>query len=131
MDLLARLGGPAAIARVTDALYDRLLADPEIGPLFAATHMPEQRLRLTVYLVAACAAQEALPADRLRVAHYNQGVTDRHFSIMAGHLADLLAEAGVDAEAAADLLDLVAARRADVVSDSSVATTWSPIDPDV
>jgi hemoglobin len=131
MDLLARLGGPAALGRVTDALYERLLADREIGPLLAATHMPAQRERFTAYLVAASRGDEGIPVERLRVAHYGQGVTDRHFSIMAGHLADVLAALGIDAEAAADLLDLIAARRADIVSGSLVAESWDPIDPTV
>lgn len=131
MDLLARLGGPDAVTAVTDALYDRLLADPELGPLFATTHMPDQRQRLTAYLLAMCVGEEAVPAARLRAAHAEQGVTDRHFSIMAGHLADLLGDLEVESEAAADLLDLIAERRADVVSGSLVAGTWEPVDPSV
>jgi hypothetical protein len=73
----------------------------------------------------------AVPAARLRAAHQRQGVTDRHFSILAGYLADLVVELELDADAAADLLDLVASRRGDVVSDSRVADSWGPIDPTV
>lgn len=116
MDLLDRLGGPAAIRAVTDHLYDRLLADDEIGPLFATTHMPEMRRRLGDYLIGACTGEITVSAERLRAAHAEHEVNDRHFSIMASHLADLLDDAGVDAESAADLLDLIATRRDDVVN---------------
>lgn len=126
---LVRLGGSAVVAQVADALYDRLLADDELGPLFASTHMPTQRVALADYLCAALAGDESGAPDRLRAAHAEQHVTDRHFSIMAGHLADALDELGVDAELAADVLDLVAERRADVVSGSAVAESWDPLDP--
>ncbi|HWL45396.1 MAG TPA: hypothetical protein VNQ73_20810 [Ilumatobacter sp.] len=116
MDLLGRLGGAAALAGVTEALYEQLLADPEVGPLFAATHLPEQRHRFAEYLVAACRGNEPTPSQRLHVAHYDQGVTDRHFAIMHGCLTDVLTTAGFDAAATAELLDLIIARRADVVS---------------
>jgi hemoglobin len=130
VDLLDRLGGPTAVRAVADALYDRLLADDEIGPLFAETHLPTQRAALAAYLVAASSGSPEGAGDRLRRAHADHAVTDRHFSIMASHLADVLAAGEIDPEAAADLLDLVAARRADVVSGSTVADTWLPVDPD-
>jgi hemoglobin len=131
MDLLERVGGPVAVRAVADALYDRLLADDELGPLFADTHMPTQREALAAYLVGALAGEVTVSAERLRTAHSAQGVTDRHFSIMASHLADLLDEMPIDPETAADVLDLIAARRADVVSGSAVADSWDAIDPTI
>lgn len=118
------------VRSVTDALYDRLLADDEIGPLFAETHLPVQRAAMAAYLVALCSGTASSAGERLRLAHADHDVTDRHFSIMASHLADVLAAAGADEEAAADLLELVASRRADVVSESAVADSWLPVDPD-
>lgn len=117
-DLLGRLGGAPGVARITDALYDRLLTDPATGPLFAATHLPDQRQRLTAYLVAACAGTVAVAAERLRVAHMAQGVHDGHVDRMLVHLADVLAEQHVDAAAGADLLALVESCRSHVVSGS-------------
>lgn len=131
MNLLDRLGGAEPVTRLADALYDRLLVDDEVGQLFAETHMPTQRQALAAYLVGAFSGAETVSAERLREAHRNHGVDDRHFSIMAGHLADLLDEAGVDADTAADVLDMVASLRGDIVSESVVAGTWDVVDPDV
>lgn len=128
MDLLGRLGGPTAIRSVSDELYDRLLADDELGPIFASTHVPTLRQRLADYLIGACVGEVRVSAERLRQAHAEHDVNDRHFSIMASHLADLLDDRGVDPDTAADLLDLIASRRADVVSDSHVADEWAPQD---
>jgi hemoglobin len=128
MDLLVRLGGPTAIRAVADGLYDRLLADDELGPVFASTHMPTMRQRLADYLVGACAGEVTVSAERLRAAHAKHDVNDRHFSIMASHLADLLDDAGIDGDTAADLLDLIADRRGDVVSRSHVVDEWDPLD---
>ena len=119
--LLERLGGADAIQQVATALYARLLADEEIGPLFTDTHMPMQRDRLVAYLTEACGGGAHDAAVSLRAAHAAHQVTDRHFSIMASHLVDLLEELGADPDAAAEFLDLVAARRGDVVSHSQIA----------
>ncbi|MGK2947239.1 MAG: group I truncated hemoglobin [Acidimicrobiales bacterium] len=131
MELLERLGGPMGVRSVTDALYDRLLADDEIGPLFAETHLPVQRAAMAAYLVALCSGTASSAGERLRLAHVDQGVTDRHFSIMTSHLADVLGAAHADEEAAADLLELVTSRRADVVSVPTVADSGLPLDPGV
>jgi hemoglobin len=128
MDLLQRMGGPVALRALTDRLYDRLLVDDELGPVFATTHMPTLRPKLADYLIGACLGEDRVSAERLRTAHKAHDVTDRHFSIMASHLADLLAESDVDDDTAADLLDLIASRRADIVSGSAVAAA-DPLDP--
>jgi len=131
MNLLERLGGPAEVRAVTDELYDRLLADEELGPLFTSTHMPTMRVRLGDYLIGACSGEVTVTAERLQAAHAQHGVNDRHFSIMAGHLADLLEGSGIDDETTADVLDLIADRRSDVVSHSHVADEWNPVDDSV
>lgn len=131
MDLLTRLGGPTVIRAVSDALYDRLLADDELGPIFTTTHVPTLRLRLADYLIGACVGEVRVSSSRLRAAHAGHDVNDRHFSIMASHLADLLDEMAVDPETSADLLDLIASRRGDVVSGSHVVDEWDPYDNDV
>ncbi|MCB0955157.1 MAG: group 1 truncated hemoglobin [Ilumatobacteraceae bacterium] len=119
--LLERLGGTGAIQQVATALYARLMADDEVGPLFRDTHMPMQRDKLAAYLVEACGGPLRDAAVSLRTAHAEHQVTDRHFSIMASHLVDLLEELGADPDAAAEFLDLIAARRGDVVSHSQIA----------
>ena len=128
MNLLERIGGPSTMRMVADGLYDRLLADDELGPVFSSTHMPTMRQRLTDYLIGACVGEVTVSAERLRAAHARHDVNDRHFSIMASHLADLLAESEIDDDTAADLLDLIAHRRADVVSHSHVIDEWDPYD---
>jgi hemoglobin len=131
MNLLERIGGPSTIRTVADGLYDRLLADDELGPVFSSTHMPTMRQRLADYLVGACAGEVTVSAERLRAAHARHDVNDRHFSIMASHLADLLADSGIDDDTAADLLDLIAHRRGDVVSHSHVVEEWDPYDDSI
>lgn len=130
MSLLDRIGGPEPVTRLAHALYDRLLADSEVGQVFAETHMPTQREALAVYLIGAFSGVPSVSGERLREAHREHDVNDRHFSIMASHLADLLGEMSVDADTAADVLDAVAGLRGDIVSESVVAGTWEILDPD-
>ena len=130
MNLLERVGGGDAVRTLANALYDRLLVDDVIGEKFTETHMPTQREALAVYLIGAFAGEPTVSAERLRDAHREHDVNDRHFSILAGHLADLLHEAGLDADVAADVLDAVAELRGDIVSESAIAGTWDVVDPD-
>ena len=130
MTLLDRLGGAEPVTALANALYDRLLVDDEVGKLFAETHMPTQREALAGYLVGAFSGGDTVSAERLREAHRRHEVNDRHFSILAGHLADLLDESAVDDDTAADVLDAVAALRGDVVSQSVIAGSFDIVDPD-
>ena len=86
------------------------------------------RQRLAEYLTGACVGEGSVSAERLRKAHAEHDVNDRHFSILASNLADILAESSIDDDTAADFLDMIADHRGDIVSRSHVVAEWDPYD---
>lgn len=112
---LDRLGGPDAIAIAVSALYERVWADPELGPYFHQTDRAVQRRRMRDLLLRALGQDAEVSLEALRVAHAGRGITHRQFSILAGHLADVLEELGFGGEEVDDVLALVASARSAVV----------------
>ena len=112
-----RLGGEAGVDRAVAALYERVWADPELGPYFHRTDREAQRRRLTQLLSSALGGPDAYTGKGLREAHAGRGITHRHFSLLASHAADVLAEMGLEDEVVDDVLEFIASARADVVDD--------------
>lgn len=112
---LDRLGGPDAIAIAVTALYDRVWADPELGPYFHLTDRAVQRQRMRELLLLALGEEAHVSLDALRAAHAGRGITHRQFSILAGHLADTLEELGFGGDEVDDVLAVVASARPAVV----------------
>ena len=122
---LDRLGGPDAIAIAVTGLYERVWADPELGPYFHRTDRVLQRQRMRELLLLALGAEAQMSLEALRAAHAGRGITHRQFSILAGHLADTLDDLGFGAEEVDDVLALVASAREAVVEIPSL----SPVPP--
>lgn len=112
-----RLGGAVAIARLVGALYDRVQADPELAPYFHTTDMDSQRRRLGEMLTDVLGGPSAPWILDLRTAHLGRGVSNRHFSLLCGHLIDVLAVAGVETDDADDVVEWVGRARPVVVED--------------
>ena len=50
--LYERIGGEEAIARIVDRFYDRVVADPQLGPFFRATSMDKLRRKQREFFAA-------------------------------------------------------------------------------
>jgi hemoglobin len=67
--LYDRLGGYDGISAVVDEFYDSLLADGDIGPLFANADMAELRRTQTEFLCEAAGGPERYDGPPIREAH--------------------------------------------------------------
>lgn len=114
-----RLGGQDGVAAAVEELYDRIWADPELGPFFHRTDQVAQRKRLTQLLSSALGGPDDYTGKGLREAHAGRGITHRHFSLLASHAADVLADRGLEDEVVDDVLDYLASARLEVVDDPS------------
>ncbi|MBL8775051.1 MAG: group 1 truncated hemoglobin [Acidimicrobiales bacterium] len=91
-DLLAAIGGERALEEIVEQFYTRLVADPDLGPVFAGVdvarlvHMQEEFLG-----VAFGSTDHVADAD-LRAAHARQAITGRQFSRFVELFCDTLAE---------------------------------------
>lgn len=91
-DLLAAIGGERALEEIVEHFYARLVADPDLGPVFAGVdvarlvHMQEEFLG-----VAFGGTDHVADAD-LRAAHARRAITGRQFSRFVELFCDTLVE---------------------------------------
>src|SRR5215470_8514444 len=93
--LYEKLGEEAAIAKVVDGFYERVLADGSLAPFFDGVDMPALRRHQAAFLGAATGGPQPYTGPDLAAAHAGRGITDEHFDRVAEHLAAALANAGV------------------------------------
>jgi hemoglobin len=78
-----RVGGREATEAVVEDFYVRALADGQLRDFFAV----------------ALGGHEPRTGAPMKQVHQGRGITMRHFSLVAGHLADALTAAGVPSAA--------------------------------
>jgi len=112
-----RLGGASAIDGIVDELYRRARADEELAPYFHRTDMEVQRRKLGEMLGEALGGPEAPWLLGLHDAHRGRGITNRHFSLLASHLIDVLLDNDVQPDEVDAMMSWFARGREAVVED--------------
>ena len=110
------IGGRAAVTAAVDGLYGRLLADPELGPLFPNGAGARHRAYVVTVLGEALGGPERYRGPDLVAAHRGLGITNAHFDRTAAHLDDTLTELGVPRHLADQIIAIVASLRPAVVT---------------
>ena len=112
-----RLGGASAIVGIVDELYRRAQADDELAPYFHRTDMEVQRRKLAEMLGEALGGPEAPWLLGLKDAHRGRGISNRHFSLLASHLIDVLLDNNVAPDEVDAMMGWIARGREAVVED--------------
>ena len=113
------LGGAPAVTAVVDALYERLLADPELMAYFegrdTASLKAHQRALVTVALGG---TTEEYGGRMMQPAHAGLAITHEAFDKVLDHLQAVLTGAGVAPATSAKVLAILQPLRTDVVQSS-------------
>lgn len=99
--LFERVGGRAGIARIVDAFYERVEADPELRPMFPAdttAGREKQRRFLEQALGGEPRYSEAWGHPRLRRRHFPFVISRRHAGRWLRHMGEALHACGVARE---------------------------------
>ena len=97
-DLLDALGGEAGLDQIVATFYGRVVADPELGPVFAGVdnerlvHMQEE------FLGVAFGSRDHVADADLATAHARRHITGHQFSRFVELFTDVLAERGLPSE---------------------------------
>jgi hemoglobin len=97
-DLVEQLGGRAVLDPVVAELYQRVLADDELAPIFEGVDVDELTRMQQQFLDAALRSGPDFSADAIRAVHAGHGITPRHFSRFVDHFLVALEERGVAQE---------------------------------
>lgn len=112
-----KIGGRPALEAVVPAFYDKVLADAELAPFFAGTNMSRLIGRQVEFFAAAMGGPEPYRGPSMRQVHQGRGIRQRHFDLVAGHLAETLREAGVAEELVDEVLAAIAPLSREIVSE--------------
>lgn len=114
--LYDRLGGRDGIRAVVDDFYDRLVADPDLGPFFDDADLDGLRETQTVFLCAAAGGPETYDATPVREAHIDVPFTPAHIQRAVDLLYESLDEFDVDGDDADAVVEAVAAYEEDLLA---------------
>lgn len=110
------IGGEPAVTAVVDALYERLVADPDLMSYFEGRDMrrlkAHQRALVTVALGGTA---EEYTGRMMQPAHAGIAISHDAFDKVLAHLRAVLLGAGVAPATAARILAILQPLRADVV----------------
>jgi hemoglobin len=109
------IGGRPALVAAVDIFYGRLLADPELGPLFPGGAGEIHRRYVVTFLGQALGGAERYRGPDVAVTHQGLGITDRHFDAAAGHLIATLDGLAVPRHLSDQIIAIVAGLRPAVV----------------
>lgn len=114
--LYARLGGRDAIRAVVDDFYDRLVADPELGPFFEDADLEHLRRTQTDFLCEATGGPETYDGPSVREAHLDVPFEPTHVQRAVELLSESLEAFDVDGDDAAAVMGAVAQYEADLLA---------------
>jgi len=113
--LFARLGGDPAIKAVMQRFFERILADPDLAPLFARTNIERHQRKTGAFVAAATGGPEPWRGRDMAAAHRHLHLTNQQFDQVATHLIETLEELQVPGALADELITIVASLRGDIV----------------
>ena len=110
------IGGRAALVAAVDDFYGRLLADPELSPLFPRGAAARHRAFVVTILGEALGGPERYRGPDIAAAHRGLGISDAHFNLAAAHLYATLDGLGVPEHLADHIVGIVASLQSAVVT---------------
>jgi hemoglobin len=115
------IGGHEALEIVVNDFYTRVLADDELAGFFSGTNMNRLKGKQVEFFAAALGGPEPYTGAPMKQVHQGRGITMHHFGLVAGHLKDSLATAGVPEATVSAILNAIAPLAADIASDHAAA----------
>lgn len=115
------IGGASAVSAIVDAVYLRLVDDPELASYFAGTDLGRLKAHQRALVTVALGGRSGEYRGRMmQPAHEGMGITDAAFDCFLDHLAAVLAGGGVAPVTTAKILAMLDPLRSDVVERSTV-----------
>lgn len=84
--LFERVGGASGIDALVVDFYNRVLADPDLGPFFEGVDTTKLRAMQREFFSAALGGSITYTGKPIYEAHYGRGIKRRHFAAFVDHL---------------------------------------------
>jgi hemoglobin len=112
----AAIGGRDALTAAVDRFYDKLLADPDLAPLFPRGAGERHRTYVVTILGEALGGPERYRGPDIARTHCGLGISEAHFQQAGAHLAATLDELGVPGPLADQVIGIVVGLQGSVVT---------------
>jgi hemoglobin len=116
--IYTQIGGYQALEAVVADFYDRVLADDALASFFTGANMARLKGKQVEFFAAALGGPEPYIGAPMRQVHQGRGITTHHFTVVASHLADSLAAAGVPGDIIQQILAAIAPLQDDIATAS-------------
>lgn len=116
--LYERIGGDGGLEKMVDALYQRVLADPQLAHFFKNSTMVRQRTMQKEFMRAALGACTSYSGLELSWVHGKRGITVNHFNRFCQHMFDALKDLGVDMATVQEVANHMAVYKNDITGES-------------
>lgn len=83
------------MSAAVDSFYERVLADPELKVWFDGIELGKLKEHQRAFLAVGLGGPELYEGRSMRTAHRGQRITDKAYTAALDHLADALADLGV------------------------------------
>jgi hemoglobin len=95
MTIYDSVGGAPAVEAAVEDFYRRILADPDLAPMFVGKDLARLKAQQRAFIAAALGGAEIYAGREMYAAHARIGVTGRDFDAVVAHLVDTLMALGV------------------------------------
>ena len=114
--LYERVGGAASITQLVDDFYQRVTADPELGPFFADIQLEKLRRMQVEFFTSALGGPLEYTGRPLAHVHQGRGITKAHLRRFTEHLLATLATLQLNPQDIRSIYDRIALE-ADEIAD--------------
>ncbi|MBO0839701.1 MAG: group 1 truncated hemoglobin [Sciscionella sp.] len=116
-----KIGGQEALITVVDDFYQRVLADNELAGFFTGSNMSRLKGKQVEFFAAALGGPTEYVGQSMKDAHRGRGIGQVHFNLVAKHLSESLADAGVPDDTVQEIIAAIAPLADDIVSRTASA----------
>jgi len=116
--LYDELGQEPAVNEVVERFYRRVLADPDLSPLFTDVDMDRLKAHQVALFTKVLGGPDRYSGRSLEAAHRGLNISDTQYDKVGGHLTAVLGELGVGDEALTTVSTTLAAVRPDIVENN-------------
>ncbi len=118
--LFDRVGGAEVVYKLVNAMYEGVLADPELKPFFEHVQLERLRKMQFEFMAAAFDGPVSYSGAELQAVHAGRGITAHHFAKFVGHLATAMEAEGIESTIVDEMLGRLAMHRDRIVGSANV-----------
>src|SRR5512139_2318180 len=115
-NLFDAIGGAPAVAAATDALYERILADPQLARHFDGVDVSELNRHMRAFLASALGGAGLYQGRDMGTAHARLQITEADWDAVVDHLVGVLQSLNVPADLIGEIGARVLPLKVDIVT---------------